>query len=127
MPLTNLGTQQIDIFVGYVPFSPINLTSGREYLVELQFPNTNGDSLFSSFNVCYAYPTTNTPLSAFLGVYSTIYTQQPQHFPLRLSPNLANTGNLILAVQRVPWYSQSSNLGVANVQLGLDPNVFTPL
>lgn len=127
MPLTNLGTNQINPSEGYVPFTPINLTSGREYLVELRFPNTQGDTLFSSFNVSYLFNTTNTPSSVNLNVYEAIYTPQSQHFRLILPGTLAPTANCILGVQRVPWYRASSNLGIANVQLGLDPGVFITL
>lgn len=127
MPITDLGTNQINPSEGYQPYTPINLTSGREYLVELRFQATQGDALFSSFNVCYLFNTQDTPSSVQLGLYEFTYTQQPQHFRLILPATLAASANCILAVARFPWYRAATNLGVANVQLGIDPNNFVSL
>lgn len=124
MPLTLLGNNPVNVEDGWVLYNPINLQSGRTYLMELEIFASQPDSLYSNFVAKLAYPSQNTPLVALIDLYRFYYEPVRQAFEFTISPNLNPTGNALFAVRRFPFYANPTNLATCTVALAVDSAIF---
>ena len=124
MPLQILGNNPINVGDGWVPYNPVQVESGRTYLLEFQTVSANPDFIYSRFEVRYLYPTQESPISASIEHVSFYHEPIRQNSEIEISSLLAPTGNLTFFVRRFPFFSQPSNLASCNVLLALDPSIF---
>lgn len=122
MVLTSLGTQVLDLPYAWTSFQAIDLSSARQYLLEVAMTSQLPDLIYSNFIFRYRYPDSRNVVAASpeLGVLS--FDSGLQMMPFTIPRLLANSGALIIQVRRVPYYSQLSSLASVECELFIDPS-----
>ena len=123
MALTLLGAPPVAIESNWVSFDPIELRSGRAYLVEALISSNNPQFIYSRFVFRYQYPTESTADAVSANIAEIFYSEESQFFELRINGNLIPRSDTILQVKRIPIFSDLSLLADTDVAISIDPDI----
>lgn len=122
MVLTSLGTQVLDLPYAWTSFQAINLSNARQYLLEVVMASQSPDLIYSNFIFRYRYPDSRNVVAASPELGFLSFDSGLQMMPFTIPRLLANSGDLIIQVKRVPYYSQLSSLASVECELFIDPS-----